>query len=64
MDGSDTICFWRGKAIEFSNPNAQFRWLPLLNDLAIGEVENSYEAGMIQIKMSLNNVTQNGKKDF
>jgi hypothetical protein len=36
------------------NPDPQFRWLPLTADLAKGKVTKAYEAGMIQLKMSIN----------
>ncbi len=64
MDGKDPICYWRGKATDFADPNPSFRWLPLINDLSLGAVDNSWEAGMISLKLSLNNVSASGKQDF
>ena len=56
MDGSSPICFWRGKASDFMDRNPAFKWYPLTNDVAIGDVEEAHDAGMIQIKMSINDL--------
>ena len=36
--------------------NPAFKWYPLTNDVAIGDVEEAHDAGMIQIKMSINDL--------
>ena len=59
MDGSTPICFWRGKASDFTDRNPAFKWYPLTNDRAIGEVENAHDAGMIQIKLAINDLQRN-----
>ncbi len=64
MDGDEPICFWKGLASEFTNPDAQSRWVPLQSDQALGKVKNSWEAGMIQIKLAINHKTKNGTQDF
>jgi hypothetical protein len=56
MDGSTPICFWRGKASDFMDRNPTFKWYPLTNDRAIGEVDEAHDAGMIQIKLSINDL--------
>lgn len=63
-DKDEPICFWKGQASEFQEPNACFRWLPLNNDQALGKVKNAWEAGLIQFKMSINHKTKNGSVDF
>lgn len=47
MDGDDPICFWKGEAYEFMEPNAAWRWLPMTCDLALGKCKNAWEAGLI-----------------
>lgn len=64
MDGDDPICFWKGQCSEFLEPSPTFRWLPLTNDLARGKVKNSYDAGMIQVKIAINHKQKNGPVDF
>ena len=59
MDGSMPICFWRGNAVDFLDRNPKYAWYPLTNDLAIGKVQNAYDAGMIQIKLSINDLQKN-----
>lgn len=64
MDGNSPICYWKGHVLDFLNPDPGFKWLPFKNDLAIGTVKNAYEAGLIQVKMSINDRQTNGPCDF
>ena len=64
MDGKVPICYWKGKVSEFTNPNAQFRWLSLKNDKAIDKVSEDHEAGMIQMKFSINAKNINGPVEY
>lgn len=64
MDGSEPICYWKGLASEFADTNPKFRWLPLQCDLAKGKVSNSWEAGLVQVKITINHKTKNGVLDF
>jgi len=64
LDGDEPICFWAGPATEFTNPNAPHRWIPLQADLAKGKVKNSWEAGLISVKLSLNHKSKNGAVNF
>jgi hypothetical protein len=64
MEGTYPVCYWKGKVTEFTDPNPSYRWLVLKNDPAIGTVVNAHEAGMLQIKLSVNDVKQNGSIDF
>ena len=59
MDGDKPICYWRGKTSDFTDRNPAFKWYPLTNDRAIGEVKEAHEAGMIQIKLSINDLQRN-----
>jgi hypothetical protein len=53
MEGSDPICFWKGQCSDFTNPNPSFRWLPFLCDAAKAKVSKGWEAGLIQVKLSI-----------
>ena len=64
MDGSYPICYWKGKVADFMDPNPQFQWLRLKNDKAVGKVDEDHEAGMLQFKLSINDVASNGQVDF
>lgn len=64
MDGSTPICFWKGKVKDFVDPNPKYQWLILKNDRAIGKVDEDHEAGMIQIKFSINAKHENGPVDY
>lgn len=64
MQDSTPVCFWRGKATEFVNRNPEFRWLPLTNDLAVGKIKDAHEAGMVQIKLTINPLKTNPELNF
>ena len=65
MSGSVPICYWKGNVTEFLDPNpVNYRWLVMKNDMAVGSVANDYEAGLIQIKMSINPKHINGTVDY
>lgn len=58
------ICFWRGDIMQFTNPNAEMKWIDLDPDLAIGEVKEHYKAGIVGLKVSLHDVTAEGPIDW
>jgi hypothetical protein len=64
MDDSKPICFWKGKAVNFVNPNPVMQWIPLKADLSVGSVKEDWMAGMISLKLSINNATTNGHIDY
>ena len=64
MDDDLPICFWRGNASDFTDPNPKYRWCILSADGSIGKINEDPEAGMIQIKISINDVAKNGIVDF
>lgn len=47
------ICWWSGNASEFAELNPEYKWKVMKNDMAIGKVDNDYEAGLIQLKMTI-----------
>ena len=65
MNGDTPVCYWKGKVTEFLDPSpAKYRWLVMKNDKAVGEVENDYEAGLLQVKIAISSRKQNGAVDF
>ena len=54
MDDSHPICYWKGSVLDFLDPNPLMKWLPMINDLAVGKVKDPAHAGLIQLKMSFN----------
>lgn len=60
MKGDVPVCFWKGKVTEFSNPDPEYRWVVLKNDLSVGAVTESYKAGLVQIRLSINSRSENG----
>jgi hypothetical protein len=47
IDGNEPVCFWKGNAKDFTDPNPGYKWYPLTCDLAKGKVKNIYEAGLV-----------------
>jgi hypothetical protein len=64
MKGSDAICYYAANITDFVEPNPEFKWLELLPDLAIGKVKESHKAGIISIKMSIQDTTDKPAYDF
>lgn len=64
MDGNDPICYYRAKASEFADPNAEMKWVALINDKSVGEVKEAFKAGMLAFKLSIHDQTQNGDVDW
>ena len=52
LDGDTPICFYRAKAAEFVEVNAEMKWVPLANDKSIGSITNQ-NVGMISFKLSI-----------
>lgn len=48
------VCWWKGNVKDFTNKDPSNKWLIMKRDAAIGLVTNDYEAGMIQLKLSIN----------
>lgn len=64
MDGDDPVCYYRCKASEFNKPNAELKWVPLINDLAVGSITKAYKAGMISFRLSIHNQDEFGDVDW
>jgi hypothetical protein len=40
MSGDKPICYYKADIEEFLNPNPKFKWIQLVNNLAIGKITN------------------------
>lgn len=47
MDDETPISYWRGSALDFTNPNPKYRWCIMSADGSIGKITEDHEAGMI-----------------
>lgn len=56
MDDDEHVCYWRGRIADFVNRNPKFQWYSLHVDKYYRKVKNDYEAGMIQIKLAINDL--------
>jgi hypothetical protein len=61
MDGESPICFYRCKASEFGNPYGELKWIALNNDKAVGQVKESFNAGMLSFRLSIHDELLHGK---
>ena len=64
MDGDSPICYYRCKASEFKNPNAELKWVALINDKSVGDISKAYKAGMISFRLSIHNQDEFGDVDW
>ena len=65
LGGYKNICFWRGEARDFFEPNPEkITWVQLEPDRAINEVKEPHKAGLVGIRLSIHDVTQFGTIDW
>ena len=65
LGGEKNICFYRGKAHEFFDTNPTgLKWVQLSPDRAINEVKEPHKAGLVGLKLSIHDETQNGTIDW
>lgn len=50
------VSFWQGDILQFEFLNPKTHWLVLKADKAIGIVDDDFDAGMISVKISLNDI--------
>ncbi len=60
VGGWKRICFYKAPIAEFMDMNASVEWIEMNPDLAIGEVKEHYKAGILGVRLSLWDVTNNG----
>ncbi len=64
MDGKVPVCYARARVSDFLEPDPKMKWLEMINDLAIGKVDEAHEAGFISLKMTINDRTANAGLTF
>ena len=65
MDGDSEICYYKGSVHEWTDPNpAKYKWLIMKRDPVIAAFENDWDAGVLQIKMSINDKAKNGPVEY
>jgi len=56
LEEDKPICYWTATASRFTNPNPSYEWIILNADKVVNVVKEDYMAGMVQIKLSINDV--------
>jgi hypothetical protein len=64
MDGDNPICYAKEDIEVFMDPNPKLKWIELLPDLSMGKVSDYHKAGIISVKLSINDKLKNGPIDF
>lgn len=62
--GEKRICFLKLSLTDFNNPNPELKWLQFEPDLAIGEVEEHYKAGIVGFRLSIHDIENDGPINF
>jgi hypothetical protein len=60
----ERVCFARLDVKDFLDPSPDVKWLELEPDMAIGVIKDHYKAGIIGIRMSIQDVTKDGPLDL
>ena len=58
------ICYYKGHIDEFTEKNASVKWLPMVPDLAIGEVKQASQAGIVGIRLTIHDQKNLGPIKF
>ena len=62
--GDKPVCFYKAEIEEFRDPNPEWKWIQLNNDMSIGKVTEPHKAGMVSIKLSIHDRTIDGPINF
>ena len=57
------ICFFRDSLTNYTDETAPTKWVPFVNDLAIGVVKNSHEAGLLCFRLYVHETHKRGRWD-
>jgi hypothetical protein len=52
-DGTSPICFHSEQLTNYQEPNAEYKWINLKPDLAVGTVKDTNKAGIFSLKLSI-----------
>jgi len=64
LHGDKPVCYYKAEIEEFLDPNPQWKWIEMTNDLAIGKVSESHKAGILSVKISIHDKTKDGPISF
>jgi hypothetical protein len=64
MDGDLPVSYWKGMAKDFTDPNAQFKWVSLIADKSIKKITKPHKAGIISFRLTINDVYKNNTVDI
>jgi hypothetical protein len=64
MDGESPVCFFSDVITNYEEANAQWQWVSLKPDPAVGRVKEANNAGMISIKFSISQTRKRGVGDL
>ena len=64
MDGDKAICYWKGNVPDLADLNPEYKYYALKADRALGKVKEDCNAGLIGMKISINNESINGPITF
>lgn len=53
MDDDKPICFYKDHIKNFTNPDAEYKWISFQPDLCVGKVGDANLAGMLSFKLSI-----------
>lgn len=63
MDGTQPICYYRQNISKFYEPDAEYQWVLLKPDPAVGHVVDANKAGMLSFKLSIFDLSKNDSPD-
>jgi len=52
-DGKSPICFHSELITNYQEPNAEYKWINLKPDLAVGSITDTNKAGIFSLKLSI-----------
>lgn len=64
MDGDSPVCYYIDSIKNYTNPNAEFKWVSFIPDRCVNKVREANDAGMISFKLSIHDVSRNGPINF
>lgn len=57
LDDDKPICFYKDHIKNFTDPDADYRWVSLQPDMSVKKVKDANKAGMISFKLAIHQVT-------
>lgn len=64
MSGDKPVCYFKADIEEFMDPNPEWRWVELINDLSIGKVTHPHKAGIVSVRLAIHDKTKDGPINY